>query len=119
MSVVREEGGGMTCVDASIKWDVSLSAVQRWVRKGLIEGVTRVQGTNKNGGFRYDIPDEAEKPDCEVRARRGSPEEHLRTMKPAEYIALYGGVRSIKTLAEDLGITVREVRRIYDQSARL
>ena len=106
----------MTCEDAAALWGLALSTVQRWARKGMIEGVTRVRARS---GTRYEIPNDAKMPDVVLHPKRKNSEEHCRQLSPEQYITLYGGMQSGREIADRLGISTREVRRIYDRIGRL
>lgn len=108
----------MTVVEAAEKWGMSTASICRWARQGLIP-VKREKGT-KGPGNRWMIADDAI---CPKKFEKRKPPEPKPKRPPDEqllthagYVAKYGGTKSIKQIADALGITRNEVRRLYERA---
>jgi DNA-directed RNA polymerase specialized sigma24 family protein len=97
----------MTVEEAAKKWGIAETTVRQYIRAGVVSGAYK-EKTNRGCGFRWIIPDDAPCP-YQKYVMRNAP-----TEKEA-YILKYCGTLSIRSIAENLGISTAEVRNIFDR----
>lgn len=108
----------MTVGEAAKLWGMNRSSVCRLVRQGIVPA--QKEPKPKTPGYHYIIPDDAEKPRKFAKRVKAEPKPLMapadQLLSPAGYVAKYGGTRSIVQIADALGITRDEVRRLYDMA---
>lgn len=108
----------MTIGEAAKLWGLNRSSVRRLVRQGIVPAQKELK--TKAPGYQYIIPDNTESPRKFAKRAKPGPKPLQKSadqlLSPAGYVAKYGGTKSIEQIADALGITRNEVRRLYDMA---
>lgn len=106
----------MTIKEAAKKWGLSEKTVLYHCTAGHIQGAQKIVS---GGVRRYDIPPDAESPGRPKQPPSPPPEPFpLRKLTQPEkeaHIRRFAGVHSYRQLCTDLGMTLYEVRAVYER----
>lgn len=121
---ITEKPGMVKASEYADMHGVAAKTVLYWCSKGMIEGVEKVK---RGQGFQYLIPQNAapRKPYRPQKKRKTKPKEPPKPKEPKPkrvwtereislHIRRFCGTRTYQQLAEQMGISVQEVRRRYD-----
>lgn len=97
----------MTVQQAMARWGCGETMVRNALRQGLVPGAHRPSNGKSSP---WVIPDDAPNPIPNMRKRKPMDD----TRYHVAYVQANSGLKSIREIANNLGITPDDVRRIYD-----
>lgn len=107
----------MTIKEAAQKWHCTESVALKAVKSGDVKGAAKVRGRH---GPEWNVPEDAPCPIASFNGIKtpGTLPTYTDTSDPEKFVRLNGNTKSIKYLAQVLGVSPIQIRSIYDRMLR-